>query len=92
MAYIKKYQEGGNVPAAPAAEPAQDPIQMLVEMSAQAIQSQDCQMAMQVCQGLIAVVQQAMGGGPAPVGQTPEGEPIFKKGGRLIKRKTCAKK
>lgn len=90
---IKKFQEGGNIPAAPAAEaPAQDPIQMLVEMSAQALQGQDCQMAMQVCQGLIEVVQQAMGGGPAPVGQPQEGEPVFKKGGRLVRRRKCAKK
>lgn len=52
MAYIKKFQEGGAAPtAAPAGAPAgseQDPIQMLAEMAMQALQGQDCQMAMQV--------------------------------------------
>ena len=79
--------------AAPAAEPAgnQDPIQMLAEMAMQALQGQDCQMAMQVCEGFVALIQQAMGGQP-PVGQAPEGEPVFKKGGKLKGRKKCAKK
>ena len=40
-------------------------------------------MAMQVCEGFVALIQQAMGGGPAPVGQAPEGEPVFKKGGKI---------
>lgn len=67
MAYIKKFQEGGAAPAAaPAGAPAggeQDPIQMLAEMAMQALQGQDCQMAMQVCEGFVALIQQAMGGG-----------------------------
>ena len=54
MAYIKKFQEGGAAPtAAPAGAPTggeQDPIQMLAEMAMQALQGQDCQMAMQVCE------------------------------------------
>ena len=101
MAYIKKFQEGGAAPtAAPAGAPAggeQDPIQMLVEMAMQALQGQDCQMAMQVCEGFVALIQQAMGGGQAPVGQAPvgqapEGEPVFKKGGKIAGRKKCGKK
>ena len=84
MAYIKKFQEGGAAPtAAPAGAPAggeQDPIQMLAEM------------AMQVCEGFVALIQQAMGGGQAPVGQAPEGEPVFKKGGKIAGRKKCGKK
>lgn len=96
MAYIKKFQEGGAAPtAAPTGAPAgseQDPIQMLAEMAMQALQGQDCQMAMQVCEGFVALIQQAMGGGQAPVGQAPEGEPVFKKGGKIAGRKKCGKK
>ena len=96
MAYIRKFQEGGAAPAGPAAgAPAgreQDPVQMLAEMAMQALQGQDCQMAMQVCEGFVALIQQAMGGGPAPVGQAPEGEPVFKKGGKIAGRKKCKKK
>jgi len=36
----------------------QDPIMMLAQMSAQALQSQDCQMAMQVCQAFLEMMQQ----------------------------------
>lgn len=96
MAYIKKFQDGGAAPmgapeGAPAGGPEQDPIQMLAEMAMQALQGQDCQMAMQVCEGFVALIQQAMGGAQAPVGQAPEGEPVFKKGGKMVKRKKCAK-
>lgn len=91
MAYITKFQEGGAMPAN-APTPAQDPVQMLAEMAMQALQGQDCQMAMQVCEGFVALIQQAMGGGQTPVGQAPEGEPVFKKGGKMVKRKKCAKK
>ena len=94
---VKKFQEGGAAPA-PSAAPAgpqggQDPLQMLGEMAAQALQAQDCQAAMQVCEGFLALLQQAMSEGPqGPVGQAPEGEPVFKKGGKMVGRKQCAKK
>lgn len=65
-------QEGGE----------QDPIMMLAQMSAQALQAQDCQMAMQVCQAFLEVVQQMQGQAP----QEPQGEPVFQKGGRLAYR------
>ena len=93
---IKKYQAGGQAPmSAPAPAPeanAQDPIQMLAEMSMQALQAQDCQMAMQVCEGFVALVQQAMNAPQGPIGEAPEGQPVFKKGGKMIGRKKCAKK
>ena len=57
---VKKYQEGGSapVPAAPAGpQGGQDPLQMLGEMAAQALQAQDCQAAMQVCEGFLALLQ-----------------------------------
>lgn len=74
--------EGGAPEAAPADGGGQDPIMMLAEAAAQALQVQDCQIAMQVCQGLMALVQQMGGGAP----QEPQGEPVFKKGGVLLRR------
>ncbi len=92
---IRKHQQGGEMapaeePMAPEAAPAegapadggQDPMMMLAEAAAQALQAQDCQIAMQVCQGLMALVQQMGGGAP----QEPQGEPVFKKGGVLLRR------
>ena len=86
---IKKFQEGGAMPVeaapAPAAAPAQeDPIAMLAEMSMQALQSQDCQLAMQVCEGFVALIQQMQGGAPAQ-------EPVFRKGGKMLRKKACRK-
>ena len=81
----QKFQTGGAVPAQ--AEPApqqveQDPIMMLAQMSAQALQNQDCQMAMQVCQAFLEIVQQMQGSAP----EEPQGEPVFRKGGVLVRR------
>lgn len=86
---VKKFQEGGAMEQAPveqtapeeAAAQQQDPLMMLAEASMQALQNQDCQMAMQVCQALVQMLQQAQGGG------TPaQGEPVFRKGGVLLRR------
>lgn len=92
---VKKFQQGGEIapveePTTPEATPAetspaeggQDPIMMLAEAAAQALQAQDCQIAMQVCQGIVALVQQ-MGG---EASQEPQGEPVFRKGGVLLRR------
>lgn len=74
--------------AAPVNEPTpdqggeQDPIMMLAQMSAQALQSQDCQMAMQVCQIFLEIVQQMQGEAP----EEPQGEPVYRKGGVLVRR------
>lgn len=90
----RKYQVGGAMPAAeptvnggaPVDETAsdqgieQDPIMILAQMSAQALQSQDCQMAMQVCQAFLEITQQMQ----AP--QPPQGEPVYRKGGILVRR------
>ena len=84
---VKKFQEGGAMEQAPVeqtapeAAPQQDPLMMLAEASTQALQNQDCQMAMQVCQALVQMLQQVQGG------ETPaQGEPVFKKGGVLLRR------
>lgn len=96
---VQKFQMGGPVQPAPAEEPTQtggapvqeqtpeqggeqDPMMMLAQMSAQAIQSQDCQMAMQVCQAFLEIIQQMQGGAP----EEPQGEPVFRKGGVLVRR------
>lgn len=98
---IKFLQEGGAVGAPapetgnmPASAPAdttaaqgggEDPIMMLAQMAAQALQNNDAQMALQVCQGFLQLVQQMAGeaGGEEPISQ---GEPVYGKGGKLVGR------
>lgn len=96
---IKKYQEGGMAPemapeaqaapmgpqAAPAAE--QDPIMQIAQMAAQALQGQDCEAAMAVCEAFLGLLQQASQEQAAPVEAAPQGEPVFKRGGKLVGRK-----
>lgn len=86
-----KFQAGGPMPAgAPAQAPqgGEDPTAMLLQGAQQAVQGQDCEMAMQVCQMLI----EALGGSPqeaAPQEAAPapaEGEPVYRRGGRLVRR------
>lgn len=96
---IPYFQEGGPMPpqggqaeGAPAPEdqgaaPEQgggDPIMQIAQAAAQALQSQDCNMAMQVCQAFIQLIQQSQGG--APEEQAPQGEPVYRAGGRLVRR------
>lgn len=92
--FIKKFQDGGAMApeaapqgaeqgGAPAEQGAeQDPMAMLLQAAAQALQNQDCNMAMQVCQALVQLAQQGQGGG------APEeaGQPVYKKGGKLVRR------
>ncbi len=81
---IQKLQEGGMAPApAPAPEEGgQDPMVQLVQMAQQAVEGQDCEAAMAVCEGFLQLVQSAQGGG-APA---PEGQPVYKAGGKFVKR------
>lgn len=86
------FQEGGSMPAqAPAGDPSQmqgapapeggegsDPIQQIIEAAAQAVQANDGQLALQVCQ---ALVQMAQSGGGAPE------QPVYRKGGELVRRR-----
>lgn len=60
----------------------QDPLMMLAQMAAQAIQNNDCQMAMQVCQVFLQILQQASGQNA----QQASGQPVFRKGGTLVRR------
>lgn len=98
---IKKFQMGGEMSPAEAApnqmppeggeapmpeggpEGVQgDPLMQVAQLAAQALQSQDCNAAMQVCQIFLQMVQQ-MQGQPEP---EPAGEPVFRKGGVLVRR------
>ena len=92
MTVIKKFQEGGQVApqAAPAqqgapAEAGQDPLMQLAQMASQAMQTQDCQAALSVCEGFLMLIQQAQGGEQASEPATKE--PVFKKGGKIVKKK-----
>ena len=92
---VKKFQEGGAMPAEGAApaegapagpEAGGDPMQQILQAAAQAVQNNDGQLALQVC---AALVQLAQGGAGAPGGApegAPEGEPVYRKGGRLAYR------
>lgn len=68
----------------PAPQGGEDPIMMLAQMAAQALQTQDPNAAFQVCQGLLQLLQQAQqqqAGGPEG-----QGEPVFRRGGKLAYR------
>lgn len=99
MKVVKFMQEGGVAPAAPVeAAPAGqetggDVIMQIADIFAQALQNGDCNMLAQGAEMFIQLVSQAMGQGvpQGPVDQAPEGEPIFKRGGRLVRRKKCSK-
>lgn len=95
---IAKFQEGGAAPtmqdqgmavpagqdpAAQAPQGGEDPIMQLAQMAQQALQSGDGQLALSVCEGFLQLVQQLAGGGGAPQ-EAPQGEPVFKAGGKII--------
>ena len=83
---IGKFQEGGVAPApeeAPeqaAPEQGGSPEEQIMMACQQALQSQDCNLAMQVCQALL----QMAGGEGAPAEQPAE--PVYRRGGILVKR------
>ena len=89
MEFIQKkkigyYQEGGEMaPAETAPEQAavQDPMQQSLQVAVQAVQNQDCEAAMAVCQALLQLAQ-----GGAPQEQAPQEEPTFaKRGAKLVR-------
>lgn len=93
---IKKFQEGGAAPAAEeqvpaesadqgaAQDQAQNPIMQLAQMAMQAVQTGDCQAALQVCEAFIQLIQQSSAEG-APQ-EAPQGEPVYRQGGILVRR------
>ena len=85
---IGKFQEGGVTPgAAPAEETSTTPEQggspeeQLIMACQQALETQDCNLAMQVCQ---AIMQMMGSGAPEQAPQAP-GEPVYRRGGKLVK-------
>ena len=97
MKVIKFMQEGGNMPApstnnAPVnQEGGQDPLLDIANMMAQGLQSGDCNVLAQACEAFLSLLQQAQAPVAEPIGPAPDTEPVFKKGGKLIKRKKCSK-
>lgn len=85
--FIKFMQEGGVAPEAAPAEGAPagpeqggDPMEQILQAAAQAVQTQDAQLALQVCQALVEMA----GGGAQEAPAAPEGQaPVYRKGGRL---------
>ena len=91
---INKYQEGGPMPAeevpmeqapmeeeAPAGGSPEDQLMQMAQLAMQALQNQDCDAAMAVCQAFVEMIQQSQGGGNV----APE-EPVYRAGGRLVRR------
>lgn len=70
---------------APADAAAGDPILQLYQLAQQALQSGDGNTALQVCQGFVQLVE-SMAGEQAPAPAAPAGEPVFKRGGKIVKR------
>ena len=95
----KKFQQGGPVDApvdgteapvsqeeapeggAPEEGGQEDPMMQLAQVFAQGLQNQDCQMLAQGAQMFLQLMQQAQGGA-----EQPQGEPVFKKGGKIAYR------
>ena len=89
---LRKFQEGGAAPAgaptdqsqAPGQTQEQDPLAQIAQMAMQALQNKDCNAAMQVCAAFVQMLQQSQQG--QGTGQAPEGEPVYRKGGKLVRR------
>lgn len=91
---VQKFQEGGPMPAeeapmeqapaeggAPTGGNPEDAIMQMAQLAMQALQNQDCDAAMAVCQAFVEMIQAQQGGG----GAAPE-EPVYRAGGRLVRR------
>ena len=95
---LKKFQVGGTLPSeeqvqeqvqeqAPVEQQEQpindqDPIVVLTQVFTQGLQNQDCDLLAQGAQMFLEIVQQMQGGAP----EEPQGEPVFRKGGTLVRR------
>lgn len=95
---IKKFQMGGEVPSGapvPASAPVEatapasgdDVLMQIAQLFAQGLQTGDCNLLAQGAEAFLMLLQQASA--PAPMEAAPQGQPVFKKGGKLIRRKKC---
>lgn len=87
---ISRFQQGGAapVPQDPAAggapaEGAQvgNPMEQILQVAAQAVQTGNCEAALTVCQTLMSAAQEGMGPGEAP-----QEEPTFARNGSKLRR------
>lgn len=77
-------EEAGAPTEGGAPEGGEDPIMQIAQVAMQALQTQDCEAAMAVCEAFIQLIQQSQGG--APEEAAPEGEPVYRNGGVLSRR------
>jgi hypothetical protein len=82
---VGRFQEGGAMPA-PEAAPAEapqggDPMEQVYQMAAEIVQQLGPDAAAMLAQAIMEMLQ---GGAGAPA--APQGEPVYKKGGKLIGR------
>lgn len=91
---IKKFQMGGEMPItntaaqAPSTETnGNDAIMQIAQLFAQGLQTGDCNLLAQGAEAFLMLLQQASA--PAPMEAAPQGQPVFKKGGKLVGRKKC---
>lgn len=85
---IKKFQQGGPMPQDPASQGGgapeqggQDPMAQILQVAAQAVQTQNCEAAMAVCQALMQIAQGGAAQEPAP-----QEEPTFARNGAKLVR------
>ena len=88
---IGKFQTGGAVPPQDpaAAQGGGDPMQEILAGCQQAVETQDCQIALQVCQVMLEMAGGAAApaeAAPAPAPAEAQGEPVYRAGGRLVRR------
>ena len=88
---IKKFQEGGAMPAevtpveqtpegeAPVEGGGEDPLMQLASIFQQGLQNQDCQMLAKGAQMFLQLISQAN------QEQQPTQEPVYRKGGKLLR-------
>lgn len=77
----QKFQEGGAMPApAEAAPQGGDPMEQIYQMAAEIVQQLGPDAAAVLAQAIMEMLQ---GGEAQPA---PQGEPVYKKGGKLIGR------
>jgi hypothetical protein len=91
---IKKFQMGGEMPTntpAPApteAAQANDPLMEIAQIFMTGLQNGDCNLLAQGAEAFLMLLQQASA--PAPMEAVPQGQPIFKKGGKVKRvKKSC---
>lgn len=92
---IKKFQMGGAAPVAEAAPAPQDatandPVMQIAQLFMQGLQTGDCNLLAQGAEAFLMLLQQASAPQQPPVGG-PQGQPVFKRGGKMKRNKKGCK-